>query len=51
MTKFRQGRPERGVEYRRGIKYEAQLSQRDCAILRAIKYFAKPPKVTQYHSK
>jgi len=29
----------------------AQLSQRDCAMLRVIEYFAKSSKVTQGHSK
>jgi len=32
-------------------KQEAQLSQRDRALLHVIKYFTKSPKVTQDHSK
>jgi len=32
-------------------RQEAQLSQRDCATLRVIEYFAKSFKVTQGHSK
>jgi len=30
---------------------EAQLSQRDCATLRVIEYFAKSLKITERHSK
>ena len=33
------------------LKQEAQLSQRDRATLRVIKYFAKSLKVTEGHSK
>jgi len=36
---------------KRGMKQEAQLSQRERATLRVIEYFAKSLKVTQGHSK
>jgi len=43
--------PNGGVEYKSGMKQEAQLSQKDRATLRVIEYFAKSLKISQAHSK
>ena len=39
------------ILWTRYFEQEAQLSQRDCAMLRVIEYFTKPLKVTQDHSR